>query len=37
MRQARDHARATQGALPHGTVNCLIWFSPDENFRFSFR
>jgi len=32
MAQAHDRARAAQDALPPGTVNCLIWLSPDENF-----
>jgi hypothetical protein len=32
MAQAHDRTRATQDALPPGTVNCLIWLSPDENF-----
>jgi hypothetical protein len=32
MRQARDHARATQSALPPGTVNCLIWFQSRREF-----
>jgi hypothetical protein len=30
-------SRNARSALPPGTVNCLIWFSPDENSWLSFR
>jgi hypothetical protein len=28
----RPRSRNARSALPPGTVNGLIWFSPDENF-----